>query len=313
MRAQRITPTTARRCHLAWGDAHVFPLSLLSSRFSDRRKRVLDHPLFINTVLLGGSSEQKIAAAGAAGFAQVELWRQDVDPMPGGGAGAVRMLERAGVGLTDFQVLLDFDGAPNEKRASKRAEALQMLDMAAALGAGTLLAPASTDPACDAARVVDDLAWLAQEAARRGLRVAYEGMAWSTVNATLPAAWRSVREAGQPNLGLVVDAFHLFARGRDAEDLDGIPAEGIFLVQLSDLDHLPDRAHVVDQARHCRLLPGAGRFPLAGLLRRLAALGYAGPIGLEVFNDALKARDPGSVAREAMAALKKVLGEAGMA
>ncbi len=36
-------------------------------------------------------------------------------------------------------------------------------------------------------------------------------------------------------------------------------------------------------------------------------MGYSGPIGLEVFNDALKARDPHEVAREAMAALEAVL------
>jgi len=36
------------------------------------------HRLFLNTVLLGGTAEAKLAAARAAGFEQVELWRQDV-------------------------------------------------------------------------------------------------------------------------------------------------------------------------------------------------------------------------------------------
>lgn len=266
----------------------------------------LNNSLFLNTVLLGGSTQDKISAAAAAGFEQLELWRQDVDAQPGGTDGAVQALRRAGIGLTDFQVLMDFDGAPGDQRGVKRAEALQMLDLAARLGAGTLLAPASTDPDCDASRIVDDLAWLAREAAARGLRIAYEGMAWSTVNHTLPAAWRSVQQAGQPNLGVVVDAFHLFVRGGSTHDLDGIPAERIHLVQLSDLGQPVHHEELVDTARHHRLLPGEGHFPLVALLRRLAAMGYAGPIGLEVFNDALKARDPATVAKDAMAALQAV-------
>lgn len=265
----------------------------------------MDNVLFINTILLGGTAADNIAAAGAAGFDQVELWRQDVDTMPAGVSGARAALRRAGIGLTDFQVLLDFDGAPGARRTAKRAEAVAMLDLAVQLGAGTLLAPASTDPACDATRIVEDLAWLAREAAARGVRVAYEAMAWSTVNHATPAAWRCVQAAGQPNLGMVIDAFHIFVCGRDARDLDGIPVDRIYLVQLSDLDHAVDRAHLVDTARHRRLLPGAGHFPLATLLQRLAAGGYTGPIGLEVFNDAMHARDPASVAMEAMAALRQ--------
>ena len=267
----------------------------------------MDHPLFINTVLLGGSTADNIAAAGSAGFEQIELWRQDLDAHPDGAPGVLQALRQARLGLTDFQVLLDFDGAPGARRSAKRQEALQMLDLAVQLGAATLLAPASTDPQCDPSRIVDDLAWLAQQAATRGLRIAYEAMAWSTVNHTTPAAWRSVQLANQANLGLVIDAFHIFALGRDVSDLDGIPAERMFLVQLSDLERQVGKAGLKTTARHRRLLPGDGHFPLASLLQRLAAIGYAGPIGLEVFNDALHARNPAEVAQEAMAALRRVL------
>ena len=260
--------------------------------------------LFINTILLGGTSEQKIAAAGAAGFDQVELWRDDVESHVGGADGVVGGLKQAGIGLTDVQVLLDFDGAPGDRRTDKRREAFAILDTAVQVGADTLLVPASTDAECDPARIVEDLVWLSQQAATRGLRIAYEGMAWSTVNDTTPAAWRAVQLAGQANLGLVIDAFHIFARGRDASDLDGIPADRIYLVQLSDLDHRVAQDEVVITARHRRLLPGAGYFPLASLVQRLRAIGYAGPVGLEVFNDELKACDPVVVAREAMVALK---------
>ncbi|MHC1479046.1 sugar phosphate isomerase/epimerase family protein [Frateuria aurantia] len=261
--------------------------------------------LFINTILLGGTTAEKIEAAKTAGFDQIELWRQDLEQLGNDAAAAARLLDQASIGLTDYQVLLDFDGAPDSKRAAKRAEAVSMLDTAVAVGATTLLVPASTDFACRPERIVEDMRWLAREAGQRGLRIAHEGMAWSTVHSSLPAVWKVVQEVGEPNLGVVVDAFHIFARCRTAADLDGIPRDRIFLVQLSDLDTELNPGNLVEIARHHRLLPGEGSFPLASLLEKLSD--YHGPIGLEVFNDALKSQNPLEVAAKAMASLKRVL------
>lgn len=265
------------------------------------------NPLFLNTILLGGSTRDKIHAASKAGFAQIELWRQDVEAFAPGAEALGPTLADQDLGLTDYQVLLDFDGAPDTKREAKRREALSMLDTAVRVGAGTLLTPASTDRDCVSGRVVEDMAWLASEAAGRGLRIAYEGMAWSTHHHSLPSAWDVVRQVGADNLGLVVDAFHIFVRGRDASDLDGIPMEAIYLVQLSDLDHAVAPADLIDTARHHRLLPGEGHFPIETILERLDRGGYAGPLGLEVFNDDLKAADPIETAARAMTALRGVL------
>lgn len=270
------------------------------------------NPLFLNTILLGGSTHDKLRAASQAGFAQIELWRQDVDGFAPGADELKIELATSGLGLTDYQVLLDFDGAPDGKREAKRQEALSMLDTAARVGATTLLTPASTDADCVSSRVIEDMAWLAREAAKCGLRIAYEGMAWSTINHSLPAAWNVVQQVGAPNLGLVVDAFHIFVRGRDASDLDGIPMDAIYLVQLSDLDYTLEPDELIETARHHRLLPGRGHFPIRSILKRLEQGGYAGPIGLEVFNDDLKAGDPMVTAADAMAALRETLAQSAL-
>ena len=265
-----------------------------------------DNPLFINTILLGGSTHEKIMAAADAGFDQVELWQQDVDDQAGGATEVETTLRSAAIGLTDFQALMDFDGAPGARRIEKRSEALGMLNTAVKLGATTVLVPASTDPDCDANRVVDDLRWLCMEANQRALRIAYEGMAWSTLNHTTPRAWQTVRRVDMPNLGMVIDLFHIFVRGGTARDLDGIPMERIYLVQLSDLDGpLPLLGDIKQVARHRRQLPGNGNFPISTIVARLKAERYAGPVGLEIFNDALKAGAPADVAQKAMAALRR--------
>lgn len=267
--------------------------------------RFQNNPLFINTVLLGGTTEEKIIAAAQAGFTQLELWRQDVESAKGAAQDVASLLDNQRIALTDYQVLLDFDGAPDEQRQEKRQDAIKMMDTAVKLGATTLLTPASTQKECVAEREEEDIRWLAQEAGKRGLRVAFEAMAWSTHINTTAAAWQLVQRVNEPNLGLVVDAFHIFVRNRTVADLNGIPMEKIFLVQLSDLATLPSGSELVDTARHHRLLPGQGNFPLYTLLDYLQTEGYGGPIGLEVFNDEIKQQAPTEAAREAMHALKR--------
>lgn len=265
-----------------------------------------ENPLFINTVLLRGTPEEKLAAAAEAGFDQVELWQQDVGQSTQSATGLAETVKQQGLALTDYQVLLDFDGAPDNKREAKRAEALAMLDAAVTLNARTILVPASTDSACVAARQEEDLRWLVDESASRGVRIAYEAMAWSTHINNTAAAWACVKRINAPNLGLVIDAFHIFVRNRSVADLAGIPVEKIFLVQLSDLMSLPSADNLVDIARHQRLLPGQGNFPLYTLLAWLEEQGYRGPLGLEVFNDRYHAQAPEEVAKEAMHALKRL-------
>lgn len=276
--------------------------------------RSFDNPLFINTIVLNGTVEQKVAAACGAGFDQIELWRQDIDGYAGGPESFGRWIQRQPIGITDYQIIRDFDGAPGEIREKKRVEALDTLDTAVKIGARVVLTTASTDPSCDANRVDEDMRWLAREAAAKELKIAYEYLAWSIVNFTLPAVWDLVKRLNEPNLGLVIDDFHTFARGRDAHDLEGIPVDRIYLVQLSDLnqgklyhpDHPSYREQVVDTARHQRLLPGYGQFPIETILQPLREANYSGPIGVEVFNDDMKAQDPQKVALEAMSALRKI-------
>jgi 4-hydroxyphenylpyruvate dioxygenase len=181
-----------------------------------------------------------------------------------------------------------------------------MLDTGARVGAKTLLAPASTAKDCDPNRIAEDLLWLSEAAAQRKMRIAYEAMAWSRFNNTLPAAWNLVRELDRPNVGVVVDSYHTFVRGLTVANMDGIPADRIFLVQFSDLAEFVPPSDYKEVARHERLLPGSGKLPLMDLVTALKLRGYEGPVGLEVFNDQLQSQQPGIVARHAFEALRSL-------
>ena len=266
--------------------------------------------LFINTIVLGGPVLEKIRAAHDAGFDRIELWQHDLDEALGGTDGLRRDLEAHELGLADLQVVRDFEGAPDERRESKRAEVKGFLEQAVSVGAPMILVAASTDPGLVPERIVEDLQWLADEAGKSGLRVAYESLAWSFHVTTLPLAWATVHAVDRENLGIVIDPFHVFVHGRTVADLDGIPVDRIFLVQLSDLPGTVTPAEVIETARHHRLLPGEGVFDIDSVLVRLLEAGYSGPIGLEVFNDVMKASAPGPVALRALGALRSALGRA---
>lgn len=264
---------------------------------------------FLNFILLSGTTEQKVAATLAAGFDEAEIWNEDVAACGLAPAELGAHIKACGLGLADIMVLRDFAGAPRHLHEEKRAQALHMMELALAIGTDTVQSPATTLADYIPDKVDEDLHWLATEAASRGLRIAYEPIAWSVLDHDLPAAWARVERVGMANVGVVVDLFHVCTRQRGVEDLDGIPMERIFQVQLSDLAEpvsVDDIAHLIDTARHRRVFPGQGYFDISVFIDRLRRDGYAGPVGIEVFSDLLKAQPPEVVAKQAMAALKAV-------
>lgn len=259
---------------------------------------------FLNLVLLNGEPEQKLQAAREAGFDQVEIWREDVEASQGGAAA----LARQGIGFTNLQVLRDFTGAPGELRGQKREELRQFIRISRQLGCDTIQAPATTREDCIAAQIDDDLRWMASEAARYDMRIMYEPMAWCSIDNTLPRAWERLQRLDQPNIGLVVDLFHICASGGDASQLDGIPADRIYEVQLCDMASMPptgDKQAMMDMAKHQRLLPGMGIIDIARFVDKLKSGGYQGPVGIEVFNDRLKSQPRAETAQRAFAALQR--------
>lgn len=107
-----------------------------------------------------------------------------------------------------------------------------------------------------------------------------------------------------PNVGLLVDAFHMHAAGESLEYLSTIFLEKIVLVHISDcaVSHLPD----VKDAE--RVLPGDGVIDLKAFMAAVKMTGYDGPVSLEVFNHDLDKLPPAEVAAKARQACKTAAG-----
>ena len=89
-----------------------------------------------------------------------------------------------------------------------------------------------------------------------------------------------------PNVGLLVDAWHMHTSGSSNEDLASIPAEKIALVHINDA---PAGVSVDELQDHIRCLPGeTGVIDMKGFLDTLRQIGYIGPVEAEPFDASLK-------------------------
>ena len=158
-------------------------------------------------------------------------------------------------------------------------------------------------------RAAADLRELGERAAKRGLRIAFEALAWGRHINDYRDAWEAVRRADHPAVGLVLDTFHILARGTDLGAIRSIPRDRIFLVQLADAPLL--QMDYLSWSRHFRNFPGQGDLPVLDFMEALAATGYDGPLSLEIFNDQFRAGSARSVAVDGHRSLRFLLDQLG--
>src|SRR3954447_16022131 len=257
----------------------------------------------IATVCLSGTLEEKLAAAAGAGFDGIELFEADLLGSPLAPAEVRARADALGLAIDLYQPFRDFEAVPPAQLERNLRRAERKLDVMAALGADTMLVCSSVWPDAidDDALAAAQLRALAERAAARGMRIAYEALAWGTHVSEYDHAWQIVEAADHPALGTCLDSFHVLSRGTDLDGIAAIPAEKLFFLQLADAPHLV--MDVLQWSRHYRCFPGQGGFDLSDFTARVLATGYDGPLSLEVFNDVFRQADPDRMAVDAMRSL----------
>src|SRR5262249_27710686 len=138
--------------------------------------------------------------------------------------------------IVTLQPFRDFEGMPEPQRARTFERAERKFDIMQQLGCDLLMVCSNVSPhslggiECAAA----DLRELGERVKKRGMRVAFEALAWGRHINDYRDAWEVVRRADHPSVGLVLDSFHIFARRTDLTPIRAIPGDRIFLVQLAD-------------------------------------------------------------------------------
>jgi sugar phosphate isomerase/epimerase len=270
------------------------------------------HRFAIDTVTLAGPLEDKLAATRDAGFGGIEIWAKDLVSHPGGVSGAVAAIRASGLRVTSFQLLRDYEGLEAHLHTYKIDIAKSMLDLMDAIGAPLLVVASTTSPYAsgDMDRVVADLRALATLVTPRGVRVAFGAPAWARWINEYPAVWEAVRRADCPNLGVLINTFHLLARGTPLDALDTIPGDRIFLVQLAD--YLGELRDITETADHRRSFPNesAHRETIGEIIRKIHRAGYRGDYVFEVFNDEYLHLAPASILARGRKAAEWLMAEA---
>ncbi|NBH02417.1 sugar phosphate isomerase/epimerase and 4-hydroxyphenylpyruvate domain-containing protein [Amycolatopsis sp. SID8362] len=257
----------------------------------------------IATVCLSGTLEDKLTAAARAGFDGVEIFENDLVASSWSAKEIGEHCAELGLSIDLYQPFRDFEAVPPDVLARNLRRAELKFDVMGQLGADTMLVCSSVSPDAvdDDDLAAEQLHLLAERAAARGIRIAYEALAWGRFVNTYEHSWRIVRRAAHPALGLCLDSFHILSRGSDPAAIRTIPGEKLFFLQLADAPRL--QMDVLQWSRHHRLFPGQGAFDLTAFTGHVLAAGYRGPLSLEVFNDVFRQADPGPAAVDAMRSL----------
>ena len=257
----------------------------------------------IATVSLSGMLREKLEAAAAAGFDGVEIFENDLLMFPGAPREVRTVCADLGLRIDIYQPFRDFDGSTPAIVARNLERAERKFDVMAELGTELILVCSNVQPDAlgDIDRLAEQFRQLAERAARRGVRIAYEALAWGAQVKLFSQAWAVVQKVDHPAFGLALDSFHTLAVRDDPAPIARLPGDRIHFVQLADAPWV--NTDVLTHSRHYRCFPGQGEMDVTGFLRAVLDAGYTGPISHEIFNDEFRAAPARANALDAMRSL----------
>lgn len=154
---------------------------------------------------------------------------------------------------------------------------------------------------------VDRLRPVAEALASEGCVLALEFIGPKTFRApsryefiyTLEGTMELIEKIGTGNVGLLLDAWHLYTSGGNVEDIAKLTADDVIVVHVNDA---PQGIPLDQQVDNVRALPlETGVIDLAGFMEQLKRIGFDGPVMPEPFSqrvEDLAASDPVAAARE---------------
>lgn len=263
----------------------------------------------IATVSISGEFQDKLAAIAKAGFDAIEIFENDFLAFDRSPREVGQMVRDHGLAISLYQPFRDFEGMPEPFRARNFDRAERKFDVMAELGTDLMLvcSNVSTVSLGGIDRAAADFHELGERAAKRGLRVGYEALAWGRHINDHRDAWEIVRRADHTNIGLILDSFHTLSRKIDVQSIRAIPGDKIFIVQLADAPLI--EMDLLYWSRHFRNMPGEGDLAVTDFMRAVAATGYDGYVSLEIFNDQFRGGAPAAISADGKRSITYLLDE----
>ncbi len=196
---------------------------------------------------------------------------------------------------------------PTPARAKNLAALKAKCELAQAMGFDRMVMPSFTFDRYkedDYSRAVDNLREAGEIAKPYGLTLMLEFVRTTNFIGSLPTALKLVREAGHPNVKVMLDTYHFWGGVSKFEDLELLRDGELHHLHFEDTPASPPR-ELLEQ-RH-RVYPGQGIAPLRRILDVLWRKKYAGPLSVELFDPVIQKTDPYEIARRVRAATEPLL------
>ena len=159
----------------------------------------------------------------------------------------------------------------------------------------------SSDVIEESVRVLRELASIAE---RHSVALAFEFLGQKDCSVQkLDLADEIVQNVNRRNIGLVIDSFHFYTGGSTIRMIEALDARRLFIFHIDDAEKIP-REKLTDAHR---LLPGLGILPLKEIIAAFRKIGYDANASVELFRPEYWERDPFELARDAKAAVERVL------
>lgn len=265
------------------------------------------------------SEERMIELAAAYGFQAVDL-------------DAAALIARHGVDgarslLQQHGIVLGAIGLPVEWRTTEEAfrqglEKLATYAAAAAALGGTscctyILPSTDLKPAPFMAQAARRLRTCAQILGAYGIRLGLEFVGPHHLRTqwkhpfiwTLDETLDLIAVIGEPNVGLLFDAYHWYTNELNVADIEKLRPEQIVHVHINDAPDVP----VSEAADNQRLYPGEGVIDLAAFLQGLQKIGYTGVVAQEILTEAPPTESPEVLMQRSKAGFDRVFAAAGLA
>jgi sugar phosphate isomerase/epimerase len=241
----------------------------------------------------------KIRIAAQAGYTAIEPWNDEVDQYLAGGGSMKELksaLADANLKVVSMIALGDWITTEGDAYAKALDECRRRMDQAAALGSPYIVAspPQEVVDLAHAARRYGELLRMGRQA---GVKPSMEFLGFVAGIKDVDSALTIAEGANDPDATVVADVFHMIRGGGSVDDLLQLEGAKLANFHVNDVPATPDP---LTQTDGDRVLPGDGIADLPRVFANLRAIGYHGPLSLELFNPSLWDADPLDVARRGL-------------
>jgi len=247
----------------------------------------------------------KVHIAGRIGFQAIEPWNDEIDEFVLDG-GTIEDLSRAinDAGLKVASMIALFGWTEPDPILHRVAldECKRKMDQAVRLGSPYIVA-SPPNGVIDLGVAAMRFAELMRIGREIGVTPTMEFLGFVEGVHTLESARAIADGSGYPDATVVADVFHMIRGGGSIDDMLTISGNRMSIFHINDLPEYPPPSVQSDSDR---VMLGEGIADLPKVIANLRAIGYRGPLSLELFNERLWAADPVEVCRMGLDRLREL-------